>query len=245
MPPTATVTRDVPPPSGRANPATTGPGRPHRLPVATRERRPVLLAAGVVLVVAGALGSALVVHRSGDRVEVLVAREDIAPGEQITADDLGVALVAADGAAVVPAAAVGAFVGTFATTRIPAQSLVTPAMFLAGGTVPADAAVVGLVLAPEQRPSQPLVPGDVVRAFLVTADGSSTVSGRPAGTTLLEAARVVAGGGAGSTATGGDTVSLLLPVDAAADVVAAAAAGQVALVRLADGTTPSVDLRGE
>lgn len=243
MPPSATATRDAAQPSGRAHPAT-ATGRPHRLPVATRERRPALLAAGLVLVVAGALGSALVVHRSGDRVEVLVARSDIAPGERITTDDLGVALVAADGATVVPAASLANFVGTVATSRIPAQTLVTPAMFLAGDTVPAGAAVVGLVLAPEQRPSEALEPGDVVRAFLVTADGSSTVSGRPAGTTLLEAARVVAGG-AGGTATGGDTVSLLLPVDAASDVVAAAAAGQVALVRLADGTTPSVDLLGD
>lgn len=244
MPVTATPARNpAAQPSGRGT-AIDGPAR-GRLPVATRERRPVLVAFGVVLVVAGALGSALVVHRSGDRVDVLVARADIAPGEQITAEDLGVARVAADGAAFVPATALGNFVGTYATARIPAQTLVNRTMFLAGDTVPADAAVVGLVLAPEQRPSRPLVAGDVVRAFLVAADGSSTVSGQPAGTTLLEAARVVAGGGTGSTATGGDSVSLLLPVDSAADVVAAAAAGQVALVRLADSTTPSVDLRGE
>ncbi|GAA0288778.1 hypothetical protein [Kineococcus aurantiacus] len=121
-------------------------------------------------------------------------------------------------------------------------------MFLAGDTVPADAAVVGVVLGPEQRPTEGLAAGDAVRAYLVAADGSTTVTGQPAGTVLLDAARVVASGttGAGSVAgqvgTDSGTVSLLVPTADAAGVVAAAAAGQVALVRLADATTPSVDL---
>ncbi len=231
-------------PAGR--PAT-GP----RLPGPVRERRPALAALGLVLVVAGALGSAVVVHRTGERVDVLVARHDIAPGQLVTATDLRTARVAADGAAVVPAGALQNFVGTHATTRIPADTLVNRTMFLAGGTVPAGAAVVGVVVRPEQRPTTPLVAGDVVRAYLVAADGATTVSGEPAGTVLLEAARVVGGSapdgaapGAGDvTASGAGEVSLLVPGDAAA-VVAAAAAGQVALVRLAGATVPSVDLAG-
>ena len=221
------------------------PGR-RSLPAPVRERRPALVAFGLVLVVGGALGSALVVHRSGDRVDVLVARHDIAPGEQITAEDLGVARVAADGAAVVPAAALSNFVGTYATTRIPTDTLVNRTMFLAGDTVPDGAAVVGIVVGPEQRPTDALVSGNVVRAYLVTADGSSTVTGQPAGTVLLPAARVVAAGGSSADA---DTVSLLVPAGpgeeasgTTAVLVAAAAAGQVALVRLADATTPTVDL---
>ncbi|WP_432519465.1 hypothetical protein [Kineococcus sp. SYSU DK006] len=137
-----------------------------------------------------------------------------------------------------PASALRNFVGTYATARIPADTLVNRTMFLAGGTVPADAAVVGVVLGPEQRPSDALGAGDVVRAYLVAGDGSSTVSGQPAGTVLLEAARVVAAGGSAD----GGGVSLLVPASGAAEVVAAAAAGQVALVRLADATTPPVDL---
>jgi SAF domain len=244
MPPTAA------PPATRRDtaPAPTSA----RLPGPTRERRPALVALGLVLVVAGSLGSALVVHRSGDRVDVLVARRDIAPGQRITAADLGTARVAADGAAVVPAAAAGNFVGTRATTRVPADTLLNRAMFLSGDTVPAGAAVVGVVLGAEQRPTDDLAAGDVVRAFLVAPDGSATVSGQPAGTVLLDAARVVAAGGpgagpgvAGEVATDSGTVSLLVPTGDAAQVVAAAAAGQVALVRLADATTPSVDLAGE
>lgn len=236
MPPTA-----APPTQRRATPARPGAtGSATRLPGPVRERRPALVAFGLVLVVAGALGSALVVHRSGDRVDVLVARNDIAPGELITADDLGTARVAADGAAVVPASALANFVGTYATSRIPADTLVNRTMFLAGDTVPADAAVVGVVLGPEQRPTAALASGDVVRAFLVASDGSSTVSGQPAGTVLLDAARVVAAGAGDS-----GSVSLLVPTGDSAQVVAAAAAGQIALVRLSDATVPPVDLERE
>jgi len=222
------------PPAGARVPAPT-PGR--RLPTPVRERRPALAALGLVLVVGGALGSALVVHRSGDRVDVLVARHDILPGERIAADDLGVARVAADGAAVVPASALGAFVGTYATSRVTADTLVNRTMFLAGGTVPAGAAVVGVVLAAPQRPSQALEAGDVVRAYLVSGDGKDGAVGGQPGDVLLSAVRVVAADAPTDTA----AVSLLVPADDAAAVVAAAAAGQVALARLADGTQPLVD----
>ncbi|MGI4895395.1 MAG: SAF domain-containing protein [Janthinobacterium lividum] len=244
MPPTAAPAR-----TGERTPAGSSAITGRSLPAPVRERRPALVAFGLVLVVAGALGSALLVHRSGDRVDVLVARHDIAPGARISAQDFGVARVAADGAATVPAGALRNFVGTYATTRIPTDTLVNRTMFMAGDTVPADAGVVGIVVAPEQRPSQALESGDVVRAYLVSADGANTVTGEPAGTVLLEAARVVAAGGSSADA---DAISLLVPaggaagtqegVDATATLVAAAAAGQVALIRLADTATPSVDL---
>ncbi|WP_432482134.1 SAF domain-containing protein [Kineococcus esterisolvens] len=233
MPPTAARSR-----SGAPAPAP-DPGA-RRVPAPTRERRPALLALGLVLVVGGALGSALVVHRSGDRVDVLVARHDIDPGARIEAEDLRVARVAADGAAVVPAEAIGNFVGTHATGRIPADTLLNRTMFLGGGVVPTDAAVVGVVLGPQQRPSEALRPGDVVRAFVVAEDGGATITGDPAGAVLLTAARVVAAGADG--ASGSDAISLLVPAERSAAVVAAAAAGQVAVARVAEGTRPDVDL---
>ncbi|MEZ0165117.1 SAF domain-containing protein [Kineococcus sp. LSe6-4] len=245
-------------PSLPRGPVPLAPGTPAapagpRLPGPVRERRPVLTAFGLVLVVAGALASAVVVHRTGERVDVLVARTDIAPGQLVRAEDLRTARVAADGAALVPAGALDAFVGTHATTRIPADTLLNRTMFLAGGTVPAGAAVVGVVVRAEQRPTAPLLAGDVVRAYLVAADGATTVSGQPAGTVLLEAARVVGGAtpagpvtgpGDVSATSGAGDVSLLVPEADAAAVVTAAAAGQVALVRLAGATTPAVDLAG-
>ncbi|NAZ84512.1 hypothetical protein GTR02_22165, partial [Kineococcus sp. R8] len=108
------------PPAGARTGTGSTPGR--RLPSPVRERRPAVAALGLLLIVGGALGSALVVHRSGDRVDVLVASRDILPGQRIEAGDLGVARVAADGAAVVPASARQAFVGTYATSRVPADT---------------------------------------------------------------------------------------------------------------------------
>src|SRR5687768_16946461 len=58
-----------------------------RLPVPKRDRRPALAALAVLLILAGALGSALIAYRSGDRVDVLVASDDILPGQKIDADD--------------------------------------------------------------------------------------------------------------------------------------------------------------
>ena len=129
----------------------TAPAAQRQLPGRVRERRPALAALGILLVVGGALGSALVVHRSGDRVDVLIARHDSQPGEKITSDDLGIARIATDGAAVVPAGARANFVGTYATTRIPADTLLNRTMFLANGSVPEGAAVVGVFMKGDSR----------------------------------------------------------------------------------------------
>ncbi|PPK98785.1 SAF domain-containing protein [Kineococcus xinjiangensis] len=210
-----------------------------RPPAPVRDRRPALAALAALLVVGGGLGSALVVHRSGDRVDVLVARHTIEAGQRITAEDFGVERVATDGAGVVPAAARENFVGTHATGRIPAGTLVNRTMFLAGGVVPGDAVVVGTVLGPTQRPAEQLQTGDVVRVYLVVkGDAASAVAGSP-GQVLLEAARVVSA----SAATGAEnaSVSLLVPAAGSGDVVSAAAAGQIALAELAESTVPAID----
>ena len=210
-----------------------------RPPAPVRDRRPAMAALAVLLVVGGGLGSALVVHRSGDRVDVLVARDTIEAGQLITADDFSVARVAADDGGVVPATARDNFVGTHASGRIPAGTLVNRTMFLAGEVIPPDAVVVGTVLAPTQRPEEPLRDGDVVRAYLVVEGDSASALGGERGEVLLEAVRVVSasGGDGGDSA----TVSLLVPAGRAGAVVSAAAAGQVALAKLADGTVPAID----
>ncbi|GAB7190324.1 hypothetical protein NUM3379_10300 [Kineococcus sp. NUM-3379] len=221
-------------------PVPDAPAALRRPPAPVRDRRPATAALAALLVVGGGLGSALVVHRSGDRVDVLVARDTIEPGQRVSAEDFSVARVAADTGGVVPAAAQANFVGTHATARIPAGTLVHRAMFLAGGVVPPDAVVVGAVLGPTQRPAEQLTTGDVVRVYLVVqGDAGGTLGGAP-GEVLLEAARVVAATAAGPAENA--TVSLLVPAAASGEVVSAAAAGQVALAELAGSTPPAVDL---
>ena len=188
-----------------------------RLPAPVRDRRPALAALALLLVLGGALGSALIAYRSGDRVDVLVARGDIEVGQRVTVADFGVARVASDGGAVVEAAAVGNFVGTRATSRIPAGTLVNSQMFLvADSVVPLRSVVVGVVLSAQQRPALELRAGDVVRVFLVPREaGDGAV-----GTVLAAAVRVVeVAPGDGDTA----RLSLLVPEGPAGALVTAAA----------------------
>jgi hypothetical protein len=213
----------------------------NRLPVPVRDRRPALAAVAVLLILAGALASGLLVYRSGERTDVLVARADIDPGHRMTAADFTTARVAADGSAVVDAAARQNFVGSVATTRIPAGTLVNRSMFLKGSIVPENGAVVGLVLAPNQRPAEDLQPGEVVRVYLVPrADaGGVAADGAP----LARAVLVVSVGKSRAGSSQGVPVSVLVAPGTAPALIAAAASGQVAVARLAADTKPDVAFR--
>ena len=212
-----------------------------RLPAPVRDRRPALAALALLLVLGGALTSALVAYRSGDRVDVLVARVPIEVGQVVQQSDFGVARVAADGASGIEADAAANFYGTSATTRIPAGTLLNRSMFLAGsGVVPDGATVVGVVLSTGQRPAVELVAGDVVRVYLVPRDAAAGVA---SGTVLADAVLVaeapLAAAGGGDTA----RLSLLVPEQDAVDVVTAAATGSIAVTRLAPETAPAVGFR--
>jgi flagella basal body P-ring formation protein FlgA len=177
------------------------------------------------------------VFRSGDRVEVLVAATDIAPGQEIGPDDLTTAQVAAEGASFVLAEAESSFVGSTSVVGIPAGTMINNVMFQAGTVVPDDADVVGLVLTAQQRPAEPIGQGDVVRLFLVPRNDQLSGEGAE-GSELVAAARVVEAVDGGSQ---GLSVSVLIPEVDAGAVVAGSATGQVAVTRLADDTEPVVD----
>jgi len=210
-----------------------------RLPV-QRTRRPTFAALAVLLILVGALASAWLVYRSGNRVDVLVARDDISVGQLMSAEDFGVARVATDDAPVIVASSRGNFENTRATTNIPAGTLLNRQMFLDSDTVPQGGVVVGLVLTPQQRPAVPLEAGDVVRLYLVPPDeAGGTVEGAP-GDTVAEAVRVYEVAPAPENAQE-LSISVLVRVGESGDVVAAASAGQLAVARLASGTEPDLD----
>lgn len=223
---------------------TTAPARPlaaqgrGRLPAPVRDRRPALAALALLLVLGGALASGLIAYRSGDRVDVLIAREDIEVGQIVSEADFGIARVASDGAATIEAAAGSNFFGTSATGRIPAGTLLNRSMFLSASTVvPPTAAVVGVVLSASQRPAVELRAGDVVRVFLVPREAGDGARG----SVLVPAVRVAEVG----AASGGDDtrLSLLVPDAAATAIVSAAATNSIAVTRLSSGTAPAVDFR--
>jgi hypothetical protein len=210
-----------------------------RLPVQSRDRRPALAALALLLVVAGALGAALVVYRSGQRTDVLVAAHEIKPGQRVSAGDFDTARVSADAGSIVHASSRSAFVGSFAITDIPAGTLINNQMFQATRVIPAGGVVVGVTISGGQRPADQITTGTVVRAYYVSKQSSSE-SQPAAGVVLAEAARVVA---THESSTNSDdvTVSLLVSSDQAAQLVSASAAGNVALAVLAPGTKPELD----
>lgn len=209
-----------------------------RLPAPRRDRRGALAALALLLILVGALGSALVAYRSGARVDVLVARSDIPTGKQIVATDFRTVRVSADSGNVVDAAAVQNFVGSFATTRIPEGTLVNNQMFKVGDVVPRGAQLVGLVVDLTRRTTNRPQEGDVVRVYYVSQGGEPVGNIAP-GDTVVPAARVMQVGKGG----GSDALSLTLLVkDDTAGLLAELAASQsLAVAILPDETRPLVD----
>jgi len=218
---------------------TTAPTR-GRLPVARRDRRPALAALAVLLILFGALGSALIAFRSGDRVAVLVAARDIPVGSVIARDDLTTMQVSADAGSVLEDSYEERFIGTRAISTIPEGTLVNPRMFRAGSVVPAGAELVGVVVDATQRTSAVPEIGDVVKIYYVSnATTTSSSGGLVPGSTVVTAARVLdVGSGGGSDIT---NVTVLIKEQMAGDVAAYAASGNLALTVLPQDTKPVVD----
>lgn len=226
---------------------TTSPARGNaqssRLPARTRDKRPALALLALLLVLVGALGSALLVYRTSNRTQVLVASQPISQGQVVTDQDFSVTEIAFDsGTQVVTADSLPEFVGSYATSSIPEGSLISGQMFTSTELAPADAQKVGVVVASPGRPSDAFRVDDVVSVF-ATAPESAVGAAEPA-TELVSAARVVA---VAPTVDTRDTVhvTVLLPADTAAEVIAASAAGTAALTVLPADTAPVVDWRGE
>lgn len=209
-----------------------------RLPVQNRDRRAALMALALLLVVAGALGAALVVYRTGQKVDVLVAAHEIKPGEKVSGSDFSVSRVTADADSVVRASDESNFLGTYATTDIPAGTLVNRLMFQAGSVIPADGVLVGVNLAANQQPSSGISAGDVVRAYVINKSSDSLTPGQA----LVDAARVTDVSAASSSSGNSTTVTLLVTSSAAPALIAAATQGAVAVAELPKSTKPPIDL---
>lgn len=213
-----------------------------RLPAARRNRRPALAALALLLVLVGALGSALVAYRSGSRTDVLVARHDIPVGQKITRSDLSVARVAADSSNVVDAQYLSRFLGSFATGRIPAGTLVNAKMFKVGDVIPSGAQLVGMVVDTTRRTTQRPQEGDVVRIYYVSQAGGQPVGDVAPGDTVVRAARVMQVGRGSSS--DGTSITVLVKDNVAGLLAEFAASGSLAVSVLPEDTPPVVDTAG-
>ena len=201
-----------------------------RLPAPPRRRRPALAALAVLLIVGGATLAALLALRLDQRVPVMMARDDIAVGQQIEPSDLVETDVASDGLSLVPQDQVEAVIGTYARVAISRGQLLDTSMLTTAAPMGNGLATVGVPLVPGRTPED-LQSGDKVRVVRI---GSGTSPTQP----LTEAVVTETQQTAGDSLTGGTssaTGTLLVPVEAADAVVDAAGNDAVGLALVQRG----------
>lgn len=199
-----------------------------RLSPQPRARNVPWIVVGVVLVVGGALGFALLASRLANRQPVLALRRSVPAGQVIKAADLKVIGIAVDGQLVgMPASARSQVVGRPAAVDLAADTMLTRADVGTGTGLDPSKAVVGLALKAGQLPTDDLGPGARV-VLLDTGDQATTTSGQPA---VLGEGRVTSvkrDDGAGGSGT--DNVSVVVDRAKAPAVAEANAAGRIAVV---------------
>jgi len=200
-----------------------------RLPPAPRERRPMLAALGVLLIVGGAATSGLLALRSDERVPVLVASRDIAAGEEITADALTTTSVASEDTHLIPASQEDQLVGQYARLTISSGQLMDTAMLMRTAALRPGSVAVGAELGSGRVPALGLQAGDVVDLIAV-ADGVGEV--------LAEGVLVSSFITANETGAGSGAATATFIVDQADGprIAAVNAAGELAVVLVERGT---------
>lgn len=211
-----------PPPTAPASP----PARRLR-PASWTDRRLLL---GVALVVGSVAGTVAVVTAADDTVPVWSAREDLAPGMTVTADDVELAdvrLPSTDAYLSASADPVGAVV----RHPVAGGELLPASAVVSAGAAPDRR----LVTVPVDRHHLPidLGRGEQVDVYLVERDATGSTVGDPL---LVLAAATVDAVDDGATRFGGSTLQtgVVLAVDPTevTAVVSAAARGSVVLVRV-------------
>jgi len=209
-----------------------------RLPTARRERKPVLAACALLLIIGGALAAGLLVVQSGKRVTAIEIIQPVGAGQRIPSGAMQPVQVASGtGLDYVPWAEASQVTRFYAATAIPPGTLLTSAMVARASGVTTGRDVVGLALSGGQLPAQ-LKAGDHVGIYAVggPANGSAGCPGT-GGAALTADAVVVSvltpGNGSLAGPSGGttDVTVAVSPADAGA-VACDAAAGNVAVVVL-------------
>lgn len=197
---------------------------PAIMPTRTR-RRSGVLAAGVALVVVGALGAAYLTQVVGDTAPVVAVARDVQPGEVIERTDLTIADISTDPALnPVPASRLDELVGQRAAIALTTGSLLTDAAVTEQVLPAAGQSLVGVALQSAQLPAEPLQPGDRVRIV----DTPASQAEPPAATPQTIPAVVVSA--AAPDDSGLRIVNVTVPSGQAADLAARVATGRIALI---------------
>ena len=193
------------------------------LPAPVRRRRPVLMAAAVLL---GALVWLVVtagLERASERVQVWSVATEVSRGQAVEQAHLTATEIAVpDTSSLLPVtdARVGELAGGVWAADLPAGTLLSPGLVLERLDVSAGEALVGVALQPGGWPSPSLRAGDTVMVVR-TSDPSGVMVERATvdGVTLL-----------GDAVSATRLITLTIPQADATDVATAAASGDVVLV---------------
>ena len=229
-----TISTPVPPASGPVKRGRRTQPEDHAVPVAgpvrpKLRRRPLLIAAALVLVTVGALTAAWLTTVVGHTVPVVAVRDTVHRGDQITRANLMTVNISPDPALkTVAGSDLDSIVGKYAVTDLPAGGILPAEAFAAANALPSGRALVGISLAPAQAPSQLLAAGDHVKIVVTPrSQDDPPTSSPPTIDAIVVSSRSV-----------GDQGQVILDVSVpqaqAPQLAATAATGRVAIVL--DGT---------
>jgi len=163
-----------------------------RLPVSTRQRRPLLAVLALVLILGGAALAASLVLTSGKKQEYLVIAHDIPLGQTLTRDDFRQQAIAATNSSLFTPVPVSDFFtrvqGKKALVALKQGSLLSEGTF-GDAVTPARGLVQIALNVPDGQYPRNLVAGDVVKV-LYTPRGGGTQNGGSAGSGTADARTV-------------------------------------------------------
>jgi len=184
-----------------------------------------VLAAGVALIVVGALGAAYLTRAVGNKVAVVAVARDVQPGAVIQAADLSVAEVSTDPALhPVPARRLSGLIGQRAAVALITGSLLTDAAVTEQVLPAAGQSLVGVALQHTQLPAEPLQSGDRIRVVDPPAGQAEPPTAAPP--TIPGVVVSVAG----PADNGLTIVDVTVPATQAAALAARVATGRIALI---------------
>src|SRR6478752_6934637 len=158
----------------------TAPGG-RRMPSAPRERKPALAALAVLLVALGAVAAGYLVISAGHRVGAVEITQEVGQGQRIRGSAIKEVEIASNtGLNYVAWPYANRVTGVYAAVRIPAGTLLTPAMTTATNNLAAGKVEVGLSLKAGQAPASLLI-GQTVEAFPVGTGSGCGGHGNGAG----------------------------------------------------------------
>ncbi len=127
-------------------------------------RRPIFLAVGIALVALAVVGMLTAVSAMRQTTDILVLSKEVQQGHVIVSGDLAVKQVNSDaGLGGVPVGEKSKIVGRVASMRMPAGTVLLPSAVTDQVVPGRGLSIVGITVTYSHLPSEPIVPGDMVR----------------------------------------------------------------------------------